>query len=208
MIKQKQKGSSLIDVIVGTAILVIVFVGIFGIFKLSIELVSSSKAKTGALALANEQMEYLRSLSYDDVGTIGGIPSGNIPQEETIVLNQATYTRRTFIQYVDDPKDGLGAGDENFITADYKHAKVEMKWTIGETKRKFSLVSNIVPKGIETLQGGGILTINTIDAFGAPLPGAGGRSGPGASGSLPRASACGFPWRWPGWGRLASVRRR
>lgn len=168
----KTRGSSLIDVLVGIAVLLIVFLGIFGVFKLSIELVSSSKAKTGAVALANEQIEFLRSLSYDDVGTVGGIPAGNIPQEETIVLNQSTYTRRTFIQYVDDPKDGLGAADENSVTADYKVAKVELKWNIGETERKFLLVSNIVPKGIETLAGGGILTINTIDALGAPLPGA------------------------------------
>lgn len=172
MIKQKQKGSSLIDVIVGTAIMVVIFVGIFGIFKLSIELVSSSKAKAGALALANEQVEFLRSLSYDDVGTIGGIPAGNIPQEEIIALNQSTYTRRTFIQYVDDPKDGLGEQDNNNITADYKRAKVEIKWTIGNRTRKFSLVSNIVPKGVETLAGGGILNINIIDAFGIPLAGA------------------------------------
>lgn len=172
MIKQSQKGSSLIDVIVGITIFVIVFLGIFGIFKLSIELVASSKAKTGALALANEQMEFLRSLPYDTVGTIGGIPFGNIPQEETIVLNQSIYTRRTFVQYVDDPKDGLGAGDENSITADYKIVKVELGWTIKGTERKFSLVSNIVPKGMETLAGGGILTINAIDAFGIPLAGA------------------------------------
>lgn len=166
---ETSKGSSLIDVLVGVAILMIVFVGIFGIFKLSIELVLSSKAKTGALALANEQMEFLRSLSYDDVGTLGGIPSGNIQQEETIVLNQTVYTRRTFIQYVDDPKDGLGALDENSITADYKIAKVEISWIIKGKERKFSLVSNIVPKGMETLAGGGILTINVIDAFGAPI---------------------------------------
>jgi hypothetical protein len=162
----------MIDVIVGVAIFVIVFVGIFGIFKLSIELVASSKAKTGALALANEQMEFLRSLPYDAVGTLGGIPSGNIPQEETIILNKSAYKRRTFVQYIDDPKDGLGGGDENSITADYKIAKIELKWFIKGAERKFSLVSNIVPKGIETLAGGGILTINAIDAFGALLPGA------------------------------------
>lgn len=172
IIRQTQNGSSLIDVIVGVAIISVVFVGIFGIFKLSIELVSNSKAKTGALALANEQMEFLRSLSYDNVGAIGGIPSGNIPQEETIMLNQSVYTRRTFIQYIDDPKDGLGAEDENGITADYKIAKVELKWAIGDAQRKFFLVSNIVPKGMETLAGGGILTISVIDAFGAPLPSA------------------------------------
>lgn len=165
----KQKGSSLIDIIIGVSIMVIVFVSIFSVFKLSIDLVSNSKAKVGALALANEQLEFLRSLSYDDVGTIGGIPFGNIPQEETIVLNQVTYTRRTFIQYIDDSKDGLNEDDENNITADYKLVKVEVKWVLNNKERKFSLVSNIVPKGVETLEGGGLLTINIMNAFGAPV---------------------------------------
>ena len=165
-------GASLIDVIFGVSIMLIIFIGIFGIFKLSIELVSSSKSKTGALALANEQMEFIRSLSYNAVGVVGGIPAGNIEQEEIIILNKTIYTRRTFIQYIDDLKDGLEEEDENLITADYKLVKVEIKWTIGDTERKFSLISNIVPKGIETFEGGGTLIINSIDAYGAPIAGA------------------------------------
>ena len=165
-------GASLIDVIFGVSIMLIIFIGIFGIFKLSIELVSSSKSKTGALALANEQMEFIRSLSYNAVGVVGGIPAGNIEQEEIIILNKTIYTRRTFIQYIDDLKDGLEEEDENLIIADYKLVKVEIKWTIGDTERKFSLISNIVPKGIETFEGGGTLIINSIDAYGAPIAGA------------------------------------
>ncbi len=165
-------GASLIDVIFGVSIMLIIFIGIFGIFKLSIELVSSSKSKTGALALANEQMEFIRSLSYNAVGVMGGIPAGNIEQEEIIILNKTIYTRRTFIQYIDDLKDGLEEEDENLITADYKLVKVEIKWTIGDTERKFSLISNIVPKGIETFEGGGTLIINSIDAYGMPIAGA------------------------------------
>ena len=165
-------GASLIDVIFGVSIMLIIFIGIFGIFKLSIELVSSSKSKTGALALANEQMEFIRSLSYNAVGVVGGIPAGNIEQEEIIILNKTIYTRRTFIQYIDDLKDGLEEEDENLIIADYKLVKVEIKWTIGDTERKFSLISNIVPKGIETFEGGGTLIINSIDAYGMPIAGA------------------------------------
>jgi len=165
-------GASLIDVIFGVSIMLIIFIGIFGIFKLSVELVSSSKAKTGALALANEQMEFIRSLSYDAVGVSGGIPAGNIEQEEIITLNKTIYTRRTFIQYIDDIKDGLEDEDKNSINADYKLTKVEIKWTIKGIERKFALISNIVPKGVETIEGGGTLTINSINALGVPLSGA------------------------------------
>lgn len=166
------RGTTLLDVIVGIGLLLIVFLSIFGAFQLAVELVLSTKAKTGALALAGEQMEFVRSLPYDNVGTVGGIPSGNIAQQEEIVLNNTTYTRRTFIQFIDDPADGEGAADETGITADYKKVKIEMSWNIKEDTRSLSLVSNIVPKGIESIAGGGTLTINVIDALGAPVPSA------------------------------------
>ena len=67
--------------------MLLVFVGISGAFQLSIELVSNNKARIGAAALAQEQMEYIRSLSYDSMGVQGGIPAGNVPQTEVIPLN-------------------------------------------------------------------------------------------------------------------------
>ena len=167
-----QKGTSLLDVVFGIAILLIVFLGIFGAFKLSISLVTSNKLKTGALALASEQIEYIRSLQYSDIGTIGGIPQGTLDAEETIVFNNISYTRRTFVQYVDDPSDGLGVNDENSITADYKTVKVTVSWPFREVTRSFSLITNIIPKGIESIGGGGTLSISVLDATSVAVPSA------------------------------------
>ena len=164
-----KRGATLIDALLASALLLIVFLGIFGAFQLAIELVSANKAKVGAVALANEQMELIRSLSYDDVGTVGGIPSGGLAQTENISLNNSDFTRRTLIQYVDAPEDGEGADDENGITADYKRVKVEIAWTQRGGARTYSLVTNIVPNGIETLEGGGTLVLTAIDSFGLPI---------------------------------------
>ena len=160
------------EVVVGIAIMSAVFWSIFGVLRLSIEVIFNNKAKVGALALANEQIEFLRSLSYDSVGTIGGIPSGNIPQNETISLNNIDYNRRTFIQYVDDPKDGEGGSDENGITADYKRVKIEVSWVNHEKNKSVSLITNIVPKSMESVDGGGTLVVNVFDALGFPVVGA------------------------------------
>lgn len=168
----RRGGMTLVEAIFGVALMSIVFWGIFGVLKVSIELVAGTKAKTGALALAGEQIEFVRSLSYDDVGTVGGIPPGNIPQIETIQLNETTYTRRTLVQYVDDPEDGTGINDETGITADYKKVKVELTWTIRGVGRALSLVTTIVPKGIESVTGGGTLWVNVLDAYALPLQGA------------------------------------
>lgn len=163
------RGFSLIETLVGVALVLIVFVGIFGVFQLAIKLVNKSKAKVGALALANERLEFIRNLPYGSVGTLGGIPPGNIPQTETISLNDINYTRRTVIQYIDDQKDGLDTADENGITADYKVAKVEVTWQANYSVTPVFLTTNIVSKGIETNVGGGTLKLNVFDAAIVPV---------------------------------------
>ncbi|HEY4502501.1 MAG TPA: carboxypeptidase-like regulatory domain-containing protein [Candidatus Paceibacterota bacterium] len=167
--KNTKRGTSFIDIIIGLAIVALIFWGIGGTFLLAINLISNVKAKAGALSLATERTEFLRSLSYDSVGTVGGIPTGDLAQSEEIELNDVSYTRRTFVQYVDSPQDGIGASDANGITADYKSVKVELLWDIRGITRSLALISTIVPKGIETITGGGTLIINVIDALGLPV---------------------------------------
>ena len=160
---------TLIDVIVGVSVMLLVFLGIFGAFRISIELVFSTKAKTGAISLITERMESVRALAYDDVGTVGGIPSGNLAQVEQVTLNGVVYTMRTLIQYVDAPEDGLDINDENGVTADYKVVKVEAAWNVKESSRSTFAVTHIAPKGIESLTGGGTLRVNVFNATAAPI---------------------------------------
>ncbi len=163
---------SLMDTLLGVALMVIIFMGIFGVFRLTIKLLGTTKASIGAMALANERLEYIRSLPYDLVGTQGGIPAGDIAQNEQIVFNGITYNRRTLVQYVDDPADGLDPMDQNDLSADYKRVKIELTWTIRNIPGSFSAVTHIVPRGIESVDGGGTLRISVIDAVGAPVSGA------------------------------------
>lgn len=162
-IKQKA-GYSLIEVLITSAILLLVFGGLFVAFNSSLKLVSESRIKTTALTLANDRMEFLRSLSYNEVGTIFGIPAGNIPQNRTVTFNGVTFNERVLVEYVDDPADGLEDEDENGIVADYKRVKIEYSWTVGDRNDSLYLVSNIVPASIETDAGGGTLRVRVFDA--------------------------------------------
>lgn len=165
----KTGGFSLIELIITIMVVLTVFVGVIGIFRIGVEILSLNKARGAALTLAQEQIEFIRSLAYSAVGTDGGIPSGSIPQTETVVLNNISFERRTFIQYYDDPADGLDAGDATGIITDYKRAKVEVSWDQEGEMRSVSLVSNVVPRGVESLVPGGTLRITVIDATGAPV---------------------------------------
>ncbi|MBU1179084.1 carboxypeptidase-like regulatory domain-containing protein [Patescibacteria group bacterium] len=163
------KGISLVEALVGIALMLVVFVSFVGFLNAGIKIVGVSSAKVGAVALANEQMEKIRNLPYAEVGTVGGIPSGNVPQNISSVLNGINYTIRTLIQYVDDPADGEGAEDENGITADYKRVKVEVGWEGKNFTNPLVFVSDVMPKGMETNAGDGTLKINVFDAAISPV---------------------------------------
>lgn len=145
-----QSGMTLIDTLVGTFLMVLVFVGVVGVFQLSVDVVTNNRARAGAIALANERMEYVRSLSYEDIGTLGGIPAGDLAQNESVTLNTTSYTRRTLVLYGDDVRDGEGVDDANDIPNDYKLVKVEVSWASRTGNRSVSLVSRFqTPNGME-----------------------------------------------------------
>ena len=158
-----RQGFTLIETLIAIAILVIIVFGVMGALIIGIKIIGQSKARVGAVSLTNKRMEMLRNLIYNDIGTVGGIPAGAIPQEETITLNGVEYTLKTSIQYVDDPADGEGGNDENGIVADYKKARVETSWSGKYTATPVVAVSNFAPKDIETDVGGGTLIINVFD---------------------------------------------
>lgn len=163
---------SLMDVIIGTALVLIVFVVLMGLLRASLLIASSSKAKAGATAVATAQMEYLRTLPYENVGTVGGIPAGPVAQYATKTLNGIPYGVRTLVQYVDDPADGTGAGDRNGIVTDYKRVRIATTYQFRGEEREVALISTVAPASMETLVDGGTLRIRVVDADGAPVPGA------------------------------------
>lgn len=166
---RNNQGLSLVGVIIGIGLMILLFLGVFGMFRSSLAILFDSTARSGATALMEERMEYIRSLPYRDVGTKNGIPPGVLEETETITLNDITYQRRVFVQFYDDPADGTGASDNNNVTQDYKRAKVAVSWEDGGRTRTIESASFIMPDGIETSQGGGTLSIRVFDAVGSPV---------------------------------------
>jgi|AntRauTorckE6833_2_1112554.scaffolds.fasta_scaffold01543_7 hypothetical protein len=173
--KNTQSGFSFVEIIIVSAISALIFGALFSSFEFTLALISDGRAKLSALSVANDRMEYFRSLPYDDVGTLAGIPNGTIPQNSTTSLNGIEFSERVLVEYVDDPADGQDTAttsDNNSIPSDYKRVKVEYTWEIGNGTSSIFLVSNIVPRSIETTAGGGTARINVIDANSLLLPGA------------------------------------
>jgi Tfp pilus assembly protein PilE len=172
---QSQAGLTFVEIIVVIAITVIIFAGLFAAVQYSFQVIASSGAKLSALSLANDRMEYFRSLPYDDVGTVSGIPSGTIPQTSTTTLNNIEFVERVLVEYVDDVADGALTAtttDSNGIPADYKRIKIELTWTLNGVTDSVTQVSNIVPRSIEATSGGGTVRVNVLDADSTFLSGA------------------------------------
>lgn len=167
-----RRGVGVIDVIVGVALMLIIFLALAGVLRASLILSTLARAQADATAIAQTQIEYLRGVSYDSLGTIGGIPPGTIPQNSTVVENGMSYDVYTFVSYVDDPADGTGANDTNGITTDYKRARISVSYAINGTTHSVVIVSNFAPPGLETSNGGGTLEVNAVNKVGAPVTGA------------------------------------
>ena len=163
------QGFGLVDVIVGIALTLIIFLALFGVLRASLMLSTLAKAKAAGIELASSQMEYLRGISYDSLGTLGGIPFGTVPQTATTTVDGIPYTVRTFIQYVDDVADGTGPSDINHITTDYKIGRVAVSYSINDLVKSAVLISNFSPPSIESSTGGGMLSIHVVDASGADV---------------------------------------
>lgn len=159
------KGFTFIQTLIGIALFAIAFISLLSLLQLGIQVITQSRARVTALALANQKIETIRNMSYGGIGTIGGIPVGPIPQTEMINRNNIDFTVKTTIINIDDPFDELAPDD--FLASDYKKAKIEVSWA-GKTapKAPVALITDIAPKGIETEAGGGTLSISVFDANG------------------------------------------
>ena len=166
------RGFGFIDVLVGTAIVLIVFSGIFGAFQLGLKVVGQSQNKITATAVANQWMEKMRNLPYASVGTQGAVlpeAAGILEPATTTVFNNIEYSVNIGVKYISDQADGTGVSDT--CDLDYKRAEVMVSWA-GRFQGKITLVTDIAPKDkLEELnscesQPGGLLSVSVFDAFG------------------------------------------
>jgi len=158
--KNKNKGFMLIEALTLLFIFALIMVTFYSVFTIGIRYIQDAKNRLGALAVANEKMEIIRNLKYDNIGTVGGTISGNIPQEQTVIENTRSYNVRTQVSYVDDPYDGLAYADTVWFE-DYKKVIVTVSWSGVKTSEEVKLISRFVPPGKEVAHAGdGILSVN------------------------------------------------
>jgi len=163
---------SLINIIIIAMVGVAILSAVVGGFRFT----QLSKERSLALAIANERMEELRNLPYDDLATQFGtiFPPGNILDQETVIRENVTFAVNIRIDYVDDPYDGDALGTVQGKPQDlapYDYKKVEITVTrLNRPNPAARLVSNVGASAAETASNTGILLVTVLDAAGEPVP--------------------------------------
>lgn len=163
------RGFTLIESLVFLFLFAIISLTFFQTYAESTRLIIDSKNRLGATALANQKMEIIRSIDYDAIGTTTGIPTGDLLENETVLVNTVKYEVHTFVQYVDDGFDGTVATGDT-IPTDYKRVRITVSWGDLSTDRSVAIFGNFSPRGVETAGAGGVLAINILDGSGAGVP--------------------------------------
>lgn len=172
--ENKNRGFTLIEVLVSLAIFISVSVAVYASFVSILKITRVIRIKGVMTNIANEQFEIVRNLSYQSVGTVNGIPSGIIPQSQTISRDNNNFLLETVIRNFDDPFDGTFNGTpKDSSPADMKLVELTISCSSCEsTLSPISFTTRVAPKNLETSSNDGALVIKVFDASGLPISGA------------------------------------
>lgn len=166
------EGFTLIEVLVATAIFLIVSVSIYAGFVSILKTMKIIRIKGIMTNIANEQFEIVRNLPYANVGTVSGIPSGVIPQSQTIERDGKSFTIETVVRNIDEPFDGTINGTPNDLSpADMKLIETTILCSGCEVNSApISFTTKVAPKNLETASTNGAIVVKVFDSSGTPIP--------------------------------------
>ena len=176
MYKEEIKaGTSLIEATIMIGVLAVLSLTIIGGALYVLRTIGANQARTIALGIATQHIETIRNMPYDEVGVTTGWPPGSIPASQDIALDKFTFTVTTDVRFIDDPFDGYATNTPmgkpiDTEPSDYKRAEVGVCWNLYPCTNPVSLITTVVPNGVESAPGTGSLFVQVFDANGLPVP--------------------------------------
>lgn len=166
------RGFTLIEVLVSVAVFVIISAGVYAGFISILKTMSLIRIKGIMTNIANEQFEIARNLPYANVGTVEGIPSGVLPQNQTITRDGKMFNVDIVVRNFDDPFDGTFDGTPKDLSpADMKIIETTISCpSCGVVSSPVSFTTKIAPKNLETASTNGAIVVKVFDASGFPVP--------------------------------------
>jgi prepilin-type N-terminal cleavage/methylation domain-containing protein len=187
-----ESGFTLVELVVSLVVFSIITISLFGLFTSLVHSTVIAKHQAVASELATSQMEYYKSLPYDNLAVAGGSIYATSPLPATVTkkINNVTYTIVTSINYVDDAYDGCanyptlalkqlycrnyppptGSPATDLNPQDYKIVHIKVSDTSGSVLSQVD--TEISSRVSETASTTGALFVTVTDQNGNPLSGA------------------------------------
>jgi prepilin-type N-terminal cleavage/methylation domain-containing protein len=159
--KSEKRGFSLIEVLVGTAIFLIVAIAAYSAFTSLLQLANGAQSRTLAVELADEQFEIIRNMPYVSVGLSNGIPLGILPQTQTLTRGGVTFTVGLTVRNINLASSSLQASDK----------LVEINVTCPNCKdfQPVTLTGQVSPANLQSASLGGALVVQALNGSGQPV---------------------------------------
>ena len=154
-------GFTLVEVLVGTAIFLIVAMAFYSAFVSLIQLAGGIQARTLAVELADEQFEIVRNMPYTSVGLTNGIPVGILPQTQSLTRGGYTFTVNLTVRSINLSTSTVQASD--------KLVEVDVECPTCKDYQPVILTGQVSPANLQSASNGGALVIKVFDANGQPV---------------------------------------
>lgn len=168
-----QSGFTILEALIGMAILTVVSTSIYFAYSNVIEIVQTAQYNNAALSIMESRIETARNMRYEDVGVIAGVPAGKLQQTEVVMLGSIPFTLHSYVRNIDDPFDGtLGGIPNDTAPADYKLVEYQITCDTCTRYKLLTMATYVAPKNLETTSHNGNLFVQVLNASGIPVSGA------------------------------------
>ena len=164
MLHKRQNGFSLIEVVVGSALFLVIALAAYGAYTSLFQVVQLNQTKFLAIALADEQFEIIRNMPYSNVGLTTGIPQGTLPQTQTITRGSIPFTVTLTIRNVDLASSTYQASSKLVV--------VDIACSTCKNFTPVDLTGQVAPANLQSAGTGGALIVQVLDSSGNPVVGA------------------------------------
>lgn len=145
-------GFTLVEILIAVFLFGVLALAIVGLITLGTRISIESERQTVAQAIVNEQIEFVRSLPYDDVGytdAAGTEPDGVVVRSQDIARNQQQYATAVTIELRDDEDNASlpSPGDLTEANSDYKQVGVSAAWMTSSGNLRQVVATTVVAPG-------------------------------------------------------------
>jgi prepilin-type N-terminal cleavage/methylation domain-containing protein len=149
-------GFTVVEVLLATMVFAILATAFASTLSATLRSFGYSKARTVAEQVASSQLEDARRLAYDDLGTVGGNPTGVLQPSSTVTNGGQVLAVIVDVSYVDDPvPNGVETG------ANYKSVRVTV--SVSGSTSPLAQMTTLVAPPTAPAQDKGLMRVQVVD---------------------------------------------